>query len=1079
MKRLGLAHLHQHSEFSRLDSAMQIREFAEAGASFVAQAITDHGNVDGALKYQRACAETGTVPLFGCELYIGVEGEQKERLHLTVLAKSRTGFTSICRGLSLANLHHARRGTGEVPWAEILKLREVVVLSGCASSPVWKLEGGDEYAVQLAEAFGDDFYFEVQPLDDLATQQRINRQAARMATQGGVKPVVTCDAHFRCPEDRELHEVVLAVGQKPFRRWDDPERWRFDSELNYPMEPNEARERLVKCGLPGSVAEASIQTTLEIAEKCGGWTLEPLPIQLPGEDDADMRLIHTAESGLAKLGKGNDPKYIDRLATELGVFLEAPGIPAYLLLVSEIVGWAKSSGIAVGPGRGSAAGSLVVRALGITGVDPLEHGLSYERFYAPGRKAAGLPDIDVDFAHHSRGVVESYLIGRFGADRVAHVSTYGTVGARQALRDVARVFDVPLEDVEAVSKFVNDRPDQENPVGLAELFAEKGPGAWFAKAYPRVAGLAKRYEGRVRQSGTHAGGFVVGSGPLTDGRQCVLYERDGVRLVNWDKDDLEHFGLIKLDLLGLSALSVLDETARSVGKTYGELFETIPTDAPTVYAEIAAGRMAGAFQVGTHGMKKLCQAMRVKSLPDLTLANAVFRPGAIEQGILDEIALVVRGDDDPPDVHPKLAPILSDSYGFIVYQEQVMRACVELAGWTWAEADALRKVIGKSKGREAVREFGAKFVDGCARLRTMTREEAVELWKSLEGWGRYGFNKAHALSYALVAYQTLWAKLHYPAAFLAAALNHGTGDTREEQRDALMDEARRLRIEAHPPDVNVSLEGARELGGDIQLGLLEIDGIGEVAAGEILRARGSGKFRDLDDFLARVDRRKLHVGIIERLAEAGAFASFGIEGKGGGLRGRPTPGTLRHVSKSLLTGLRKETRACTRCDLRKKCRAPVPVTPGDTNVLIVGEAPGELEDRRGRGFVGASGLYLREKLSEAGFDPQDAHFANSICCRPVDNKFPDFSYIDGCPWLKETIKLLKPAVILALGNKPLYAFTGQRSGISKLAGTRKKLADGTVIVFGSHPASVLYHPEAEADFKRGIEKFVRTVEESL
>lgn len=1058
---------------------MQIREFAEAGASFVAQAITDHGNVDGALKYQRACAETGTVPLFGCELYIGVEGEQKERLHLTVLAESRTGFTSICRALSLANLHHARRGTGEVPWAEVLKLREVVVLSGCASSPVWKLEGGDEYAVQLAEAFGDDFYFEVQPLDDLATQQRINRQAARMATRGGVKPVVTCDAHFKCPGDRELHEVVLAVGQKPFRRWDDPERWRFDSALNYPMGPDEARNRLVKCGLPGSVAAASIETTLEIAEKCGGWTLEPLPIRLPGEEDADARLVLAAEAGLRRLGKDRDGKYLARLATELEVFLGAPGLPAYLLLVSEIVTWAREAGIAVGPGRGSAAGSLVVRCLGITGVDPIEHGLSYERFFAPGRKEAGLPDIDVDVAHHSREAVERHLIEKFGADRVAHVSTHGTVGARQALRDVARVFDVPLQDVEEVSRYLIDRPDREETVGLAELFDAKGPGAWFAKAYPKVAEFAKRYEGRVRQLGKHAGGFVVGSGSLADGSSCVLYERDGVRLVNWDKDDLEHFGLLKLDLLGLSVLSVLDETARSVGKTYAELFDPLPLDDKEVYEKIAKGQTVGAFQVGTHGMRSLCKAMKVGSLEDLTLASAVFRPGGIEQGILEDVALVVGGDGDPPEIHPKLTPLLKESYGFIVYQEQVMKACVELAGWTWAEADALRKVIGKSKGREAIREFASKFVEGCARLRTMTREEAVELWKSLEGWGRYGFNKAHALSYAILGYQTMWAKMQHPAEFLAASLNHGTGDTKEEARDALLSEAEELRLTVRPPDVNESLEGARSKDATIQLGLLEIDGVGEVAAQEIIRARGADRFGDLDDFLARVDRRKVHVGIVERLAEAGAFASFGIEGKGGGLRGRPTPGSIRPVSKSLLADIRRETRACTRCDLRKKCRAPVPVTPGDTNVLIVGEAPGELEDRRGRGFIGASGLYLREKLAEAGFDPDDAHFANSICCRPVDNRFPDLSYIDRCPWLKETIKLLKPAVILALGNKPLYAFTGQRSGISKLAGTRKKLADGAVIVFGSHPASVLYHPEAETDFKRGIEKFVRTVEESL
>lgn len=1350
---------------------------AEKAAQYRALALTDHGTIAGALRFQRACERTGATPVFGVELYVGFRDDESRNYHLTVLAKSRKGFASICKVLSKGHDSSLSRGHSLVPWEEVLMLEDVVILSGCASSPVHKKPHGPALGIELAGVFGKDFYAEVQPLDDFEEQYKVNRDAIALAKLTLARAVVTQDCHFAEKDERELHEFILAVGSKDV--WSRPDRWRFTTGLNYFMGAEEVKARLIKTGLGSVDAELAIKNTLEVAEKCAGWRFEKMPVELPGAQDADARLIEAAQDGLRLRGKDGESVYMDRMATELEAFIPA-GLSPYLLLVSEIVGWAKSSGILTGPGRGSAAGSVIVWALGITEIDPIRHGLSYERFFAPGREA-GYPDIDVDFAARDRGLVERHLKERFGADRVARVSTYTTVGARQAIRDAGRVMEVPTRDLDEISKLVMQRIEGEQ-MGLEGVLFETDAGRRFCDRWPKAAAFALGYEGRVRQASVHAGGFVIGSEPLTDGTRGVVARREGERVVTWDKDDLEFFGLLKIDLLGLSTLDVLDETARIItaGQPQKQKWWEIDLEDPKLYEAVREGHTTGVFQFQTYGLRTFARKMKVSKFEHLVLATAAFRPGGIGQGILDQVAEVVGGEEEPPILHPKVEALLNHSYGFLVFQDDLMKLCVVLAGWTWAEADALRRVVSKSKGEEAFKEFRESFVGGCVRQRSMGREDAEALFDSLVSFGRYGFvrclaentpvmtlrgpkligrvregdqvfsskglrkvirssmmvrdgwrirtedgreaiasedhrffspdgagirveslrvgseiavveipdlrsrrmhprralcgstlleassaatkvwamfsrrcrtkdgrleqgpdkgtgqahsadgrrshgaekldvqgrsdranpysseiqvlralrfgayplpcasqeqepgrqppgescsivselpfdralsgtrsewerrcrregsaarvecwvdeadeprsyenfrlaereeaggrdpslasariasiervgpvrmydlgvehphnfflangilsHNSHAVSYSAISAATLWASVYVPDAYLTALLNYGAlgGATDLERRDKVLDEAERLGIEVLPPDVNYSLETARlETVNKIRLGLSEIDRVGPKAIEALIEARGSKGFGTFDEVLMRVPRRKCNVGVMERLADAGAFASVGIEG--GGLTGSPKAGSLRAVAPRVLSDVKKGALACNRCELRKGCKRPVPPTPGKLNLLVVGEAPGREEEHEGKGFVGPSGRLLRETLEKFGLDSDSPGYANSIACRPKD-QFPSVEFIDVCPWVDETIKALRPAAILALGNKALYKFTQRQSGIMGMIGSKMLHGSGAHIVFGLHPATVLYRPELSEEFESGVRKFVKLVE---
>jgi len=886
---MSFVHLHTHSEYSLLDGANRIDDLVRRAVEFdmPAVALTDHGNLHGAWDFQEKARKAGIKPILGCEAYMAYgdrtekgrpPGAPAESAHLVLLAQDRTGWENLVKLSSIGYLE----GFYRKPRIDREVLEEhsegLVVLSACLSGEIAKYlsldrwEDARETAEWYASVFGEERYWlEVQD-HGIDGQDKVNRGVFELAEELGLGVVVTNDAHYLRRDDHDAHDTLLCIGTGKDK--DDPDRLRFESEEPYFKSPEEMRDLFPD-------RPDVVENTLEIADRCGftfgdSYHLPNFPLPERFRDD-DAFLRHLAEEGARE--RYGDPvpgEVQERLDYELGVIGET-GYAGYFLIVHDFISAARERDIPVGPGRGSAAGSLVSYCLGITDVDPLRFDLIFERFLNPER--VSMPDIDIDFCYERRGEVIDYVREEYGGESVAQIITFGRMKARAVVRDVGRVLGFTPAETDRLAKMIPSGPGYsltveeavEEVAELGELYRESG-------RHRELLDYAVKIEGLARHSSVHAAGVVIAPGPVTDYVPVCTDAKDGERTVvtQFEMTALEKAGMLKMDFLGLRTLTVIDEARRTVEARHDGVeldWDEIGLQDEAVYEMLASGGTAGIFQFESALATEKLRAMRCDRFDDLIAVNALIRPGPLDSGMTDVYIRRKRGMEEVEFPHPELEEILEPTYGVITYQEQVMRTANVLAGFSLAEADVLRKAVGK-KDAELTEKVLADFTQR-AKERGVSARKAEEIAEMIRTFGRYGFNKAHSAAYAVLSYRTAWLKAHYPAEFMAALLSSEIGDT--DKVVAYIGEARELDIEVLSPNVNESGYKFTVVDDDrIRFGLGAIKGVGESAIRSILEARREdGPFESLFDFCCRVDLRLNNKRAIEAMVQAGALDDLG------------------------------------------------------------------------------------------------------------------------------------------------------------------------------------------------------------
>jgi DNA polymerase III subunit alpha len=891
------AHLHVHSEYSLLDGACKIDALAARAAEFEQPALglTDHGVMNGSVELFTACRKHGVKPIIGCEVYTVEDHVRRapgklERFHLTLLAATPTGYRNLVKLSSAGFLEGYQRGKPSVDMAQLAAHGEgLIALTGCLASRFCRHLADDRradahaHAHELMDAVGaDNVYFEVQK-NGLAVQDKCNEQIVRIASEMGRPLVGTGDVHYLRREDYHHHAALLCVQTK--------------SMLSAPKMSFETNEFYLRSSqeMADTFAEwpEALASTLEIAERCNieielGRQLIPR-YPTPEETREDDYLRELVDQGLRR--RYGDPVPAAaraRAEYELGV-IDRMGFSAYFLIVWDFVKYAKDAGIAVGPGRGSAAGSIVAYCLAITDVDPLRYGLLFERFLNPER--VSMPDIDMDFSVRGRERVIRYVTEKYGKEAVAQIVTFGKMFPRAATRDAARVLGHDYGAGDRLAKLIPD------PImGRAPSFAEcLAPGQPLRAEVDRdgtakqIIDVAQGLEGIVRNSSIHAAAVVISDRPLTDILPLQIADAgvddNGERIfrtvTQFSMKPVEQLGLLKMDFLGLRNLDVIEDALDIVQRSTGDRpdMSTLPLDHGPTYEMLAAGNSIGVFQFESEGMREALKKVRPTEFDDLVALNALYRPGA-----MDQIPNYARGKRDAESiVYPdeRLRPILEPTKGVILYQEQAMQIAKELAGFSGAKADDLRKAIGK-KNREAMAKLRPEFFSGC---RASGTSEAVTelLWATNEKSADYSFNKSHAACYALISYRTAWLRANYPAEYMAALIS-SVMDTKDKV-PFFVAQAEQMGIAILPPDVNLSDHEFVVVEGNIRFGLDAVKGVGYQAVEAIKRARGDDEavprpFTSLFDFCERVDNRAVNKKAIEALIKCGAFGSTNAPRKG-------------------------------------------------------------------------------------------------------------------------------------------------------------------------------------------------------
>jgi DNA polymerase III subunit alpha len=889
----GCAHLHVHSEYSLLDGACKIDALAERAAAFdqPALGLTDHGVMNGSVELYTACQKHGIKPILGCEVYVVDDHARRlpgklERFHLTLVAASPTGYRNLVKLSSAGFLEGFQRGKPSVDMEQVAAHGEgVIALTGCLQSRFCQhLLGGRPaearaHADELIGAFGaDNVYFEVQK-NGLAEQDRANEGIVRIARELGRPLVGTGDVHYLRREDYHHHAALLCVQTK--------------STLAQPKITFDTNEFYLRSNEEMASAFAqwpeALASTLEIAERCDvelelGRQLIPRYPTPDGSPEADYlrRLVH---HGLGeRYGHPAPAEAVERADYELSV-IEKMGFSGYFLIVWDFVKYAKDSGIAVGPGRGSAAGSIVAYCLRITDVDPIRYGLIFERFLNPER--VSMPDIDIDFSVRGRERVIRYVSEKYGKESVAQIVTFGKMFPRAATRDAARVLGHDYGAGDRLAKLIPD-PIMGRPPSFQDCLKPGQPLHEEVNRDPtarQIVEVAQGLEGIVRNSSIHAAAVVIADRPLTDIVPLQVAEAGTgdqgekvYRMVTqFTMKPIEEIGLLKMDFLGLRNLDVIEDALDIIERSTGARpdMTTLSLDDGKTYEMMARGDSIGVFQFESEGMRETLKRVKPSEFEHLIALNALYRPGPMEN-----IPNYTRGKHNPESVtYPdeRLRPILESTNGVIVYQEQAMQIAKEIAGFTGAKADSLRKAIGK-KNREAMAKIKPEFVAGCRA--SGTSEAVIELlWTTNERSADYSFNKAHAACYALIAYRTAWLKANYPAEYMAALIS-SVMDTKDKV-PFFVSQAEQMGISILPPDVNLSDHEFVVVGKNIRFGLDAVKGVGYQAVEAIKRAREEGgPFRDLWDFCARVDGRCVNKKAIEALIKCGAFGSTGASRKG-------------------------------------------------------------------------------------------------------------------------------------------------------------------------------------------------------
>ncbi|HVH65439.1 MAG TPA: DNA polymerase III subunit alpha [Candidatus Acidoferrum sp.] len=886
---MSFVHLHTHSEFSLLDGASRISDMVRLAAEtgMPAIALTDHGVLYGAVDLYLQAKAAGITPIIGQEAYVASRSRlQKEGradrdpYHLILLVKNLTGYRNLIRLASAAHLegYYYRPRIDKAVLAE--NADGLIALSSCLGGEVANrlLEGdpaGAEAAAREYRAiFGEDYFLEIQD-HGMEEQARVNEGLARLSQRTGIPLVATNDTHYTRKDDAEAHDILLCLQTGTVVS--ETNRMRFNNDEFYLKTPAEMAERFRH--FPEAVAN-----TLRIAERCH-LELETRPLlprfEVPAGETPDSYLRRLAEEGLKKRYPELTPAIKDRFDMEFSVIADM-GYAAYFLIVSDFTDYARKNGVAVGPGRGSAAGSIVSYSLGITELDPIRHGLIFERFL--NRERISMPDIDIDFDDRNRDRVIDYVARRYGQDHVAQIITFGTMKARAVIRDVGRALDVPLPDVDRLAKLV---PPQLNmTLDKAMQMVPELAAAATDPVYEKLLKNAKKLEGLTRHASTHAAGIVITPEPLQ--RYVPLQnaitrgEKNGQEkravMTQYEMNAVQKIGLLKMDFLGLRNLSIIEDTLSFLKQTRDLSLDMsqIPLDDPATFRLLQAGDTNGVFQLESAGLRRLLLDMRPTGFEDIIAANALFRPGPLEGGLVDQYVKCKNGEREIVYPLPELEPILKETYGVIVYQEQVMQIASRLAGFSLGEADILRAAMGKKKKDEMAR-MRTKFITGAVE-RGVSEAKATEIFDLMAFFAGYGFNKSHSAAYAVISYQTAYLKANYPLEYLAALLNNEGGDYEKVAAAVLDCHARE--IEVLPPDVNRSESGFSVENGKIRYGLAVIKNVGTHAIERLLNERRSnGPFKSLLDLTVRVDPRELNKRVLESLIRSGAADSLGERGR--------------------------------------------------------------------------------------------------------------------------------------------------------------------------------------------------------
>ncbi len=886
---MSFAHLHVHTEYSLLDGFCRIdglaRRVRELGQPAVA--ITDHGVMYGAIDFYRACKKEGVKPIIGCEVYVTAQGRTRfqkvhefdaESRHLVLLCRNEEGYRNLSYLVSMGYVE----GFYIRPRIDMELLREhaggLIALSACLAGEIPKqlvngaYENAKQYALEMRELFGaDGFYLELQD-HGIRDQVIVNQGILRLHEETGIPLVCTNDCHYLAPEDAESHDVLLCI--QTGKLVDDENRMRYEPR-NFYLRSTEEMERLF-----GKYPDA-LSNTLKIVEACNlefTFGTYHLPqFQVPDGLAAQDYIRRLCEEGFREKYRGDRPEYRTQLDYELDM-IEKMGFTDYFLIVSDFVRFAREAGIPVGPGRGSAAGSMVSYCLGITDIDPMKYGLYFERFLNPER--VSMPDIDMDFGDTRRDEVVDYVRRKYGNDRVAQIVTFGTMAARAAVRDVGRVLNMPYADVDTVAKQIPSGPNNLH-ISLEEALKLSKPLKDMYDGDERVKKLidtAQALEGMPRHASTHAAGVVITKDPVVD--YVPLAKNDDTIVCQYTMVTLEELGLLKMDFLGLRNLTVLEDAVQMVRRREPDFrLEDIPEDDQGVFDMLTAGKTSGVFQMESGGMTGVCVGLKPQSIEDLTAIVALYRPGPMES-----IPRFIASKHDANLVtykHPSLEPILSITYGCIVYQEQVLQIFQQLAGYSLGQADMVRRAMSKKKRKEIERErqsfiYGdpERKIAGCV-ANGIPEDTAKAVYEEIDAFAEYAFNKAHAVCYAVVAYQTAWFKLHHPKEYMAALLTSVQGYS--EKVSEYIGECRDMGIALLPPDVNRSRDTFTVEEGGIRFGLAAIKNIGRGFIQGVVREReANGDFAGFQDFCERMYGGDMNKRALENLIKAGAFDSFGV-----------------------------------------------------------------------------------------------------------------------------------------------------------------------------------------------------------
>ncbi|MEY3750531.1 MAG: hypothetical protein RLZZ186_950 [Cyanobacteriota bacterium] len=886
--------LHNHSDYSLLDGASQLPAMVKRAEELgmPALALTDHGVMYGAIELLKLCKGTSVKPIIGNEMYV-INGslddpnppKKERRYHLVVLAKNAAGYRNLVKLTSISHLR-GMRGRGIFSRACIDKptleqhSEGLIVATACLGGELSQaiLRGRADVARDVARwyqgVFGDDFYLEIQ--DHGSPEDRIvNVEMVRIAQELGIPLIATNDAHYLTSNDAEAHDALLCI--LTGKLVTDEKRLRYTG-TEYIKGEQEMLGLFADHLEPEVVAEA-VANTARVAEKVedydilGRYQMPRFPI--PEGHTPVSYLREVSEQGLrARLqlpdGETFTPEYGERLTFELQV-MEQMGFPTYFLVVWDYIRFARESGIPVGPGRGSAAGSLVAYALGITNIDPVTNGLLFERFLNPERKS--MPDIDTDFCIERRGEVIDYVTRRYGEEKVAQIITFNRMTSKAVLKDVARVLDIPYGDADRLAKLIP--VVRGKPAKLKEMIGEESPAPEFREKYqndPQVkrwVDMAMRIEGTNKTFGVHAAGVVIAADPLDE---VVPLQRnnDGQVITQYFMEDVESMGLLKMDFLGLKNLTMIDKTIDLVEQSTGEKVDpdALPLDDPGTYGLLARGDLEGIFQLESSGMRQIVRDLKPSSLEDISSILALYRPGPLDAGLIPKFINRKHGREAIDFAHAKLEPILQETYGIMVYQEQIMRIAQDLAGYSLGEADLLRRAMGKKKKSE-MEKHQSIFVKGASE-RGVDPKIAEALFEQMVLFAEYCFNKSHSTAYGAVTYQTAYLKAHYPVAYMAALLTVNAGATDKVQR--YISNCNAMGIEVMPPDVNASGIDFTPVGERILFGLSAVRNLGDGAIRALLEARtADGPFRSLADLCDRIPGTTLNRRSLESLIHCGAL----------------------------------------------------------------------------------------------------------------------------------------------------------------------------------------------------------------